>query len=433
MQHSKAIVAVGAISFTALLLTLANTSWPYGSYKSLRSPFRGSLRPEATRWSDFAYVQYVTNVPYLCNSVMLFESLHRLGSQADRLLMYPEEMDLSPETVEGYLLVKAQDEYNAILEPIKIQQRPSADATWAESFTKLLAFNQTQYKRVLHLDSDATVLQSMDDLFLMPDAAVAMPRAYWLGFEERVLSSQLMLVEPSNHEFSRVLKTMQAGGRGDYDMEIVNTLYKDKALILPHRPYDLLTGEFSAEPDADHQNYLGDEEEKWNPDVVLEEAKYLHFSDWPMPKPWIKAKDHTVEEKKPKCAPDSAINQTLNCRNQKLWLNFYDDFQRRRKIRCDTYVIGSEEVNERSKANGYATRRFRRCWLSYQDEELFTGETTFLKFQACGVAAGDGLVGPQKLYTRADCTCVKETSTATKQDVDEEFEIRDGRELKDSG
>lgn len=31
--------------------------------------------------------------------------------------------------------------------------------TWAESYTKLLAFNQTQYARVLSLDSDATLFQ----------------------------------------------------------------------------------------------------------------------------------------------------------------------------------------------------------------------------------------------------------------------------------
>lgn len=30
---------------------------------------------------------------------------------------------------------------------------------WSKSYTKLLAFNLTDYDRVLHLDSDATVLQ----------------------------------------------------------------------------------------------------------------------------------------------------------------------------------------------------------------------------------------------------------------------------------
>jgi hypothetical protein len=38
---------------------------------------------ERLNWSDFAYTQYVTNTNYLCNSVMLFESLHRLKSKAD--------------------------------------------------------------------------------------------------------------------------------------------------------------------------------------------------------------------------------------------------------------------------------------------------------------------------------------------------------------
>lgn len=36
----------------------------------------------------------------------------------------------------------------------------TADWTWFESYTKLLAFGQTQYARVLVLDSDATLLQA---------------------------------------------------------------------------------------------------------------------------------------------------------------------------------------------------------------------------------------------------------------------------------
>lgn len=32
-------------------------------------------------WLDFAYTQYVTNSNYLCNSVMMFEALDRLGRQ----------------------------------------------------------------------------------------------------------------------------------------------------------------------------------------------------------------------------------------------------------------------------------------------------------------------------------------------------------------
>lgn len=153
--------------------------------------------------------------------------------------------------------------------------------TWAESYTKFLAFNQTDYRRVLHLDSDSTVLQSMDELFLLEPAWIAMPRAYWLGFENRILSSQLLLVQPSEYEFNRLMNATDNAGDNDYDMDILNTLYQDSAMILPHKGYDLLTLEFGYD---EHQKYLQDSQQQWDPDAVMKETKYLHFSDWPLPK-----------------------------------------------------------------------------------------------------------------------------------------------------
>ncbi|KAM0232542.1 hypothetical protein ACHAPO_007699 [Fusarium lateritium] len=259
-------------------------------------------------WSRFAYIQYVTNEDYLCNSVMIFEQLHRLGSKADRLLMYPKEM-LEPDATYsskrgGQLLIRARDEYNVTLQPIEIQHRDGQDETWADSFTKLLAFNQTQYHRVLSLDSDSMVLQHMDELFQLPPCPVAMPRAYWLYNEnppKRILSSQVMLIEPDDVEFERIVQKMNSIGPNDYDMEIVNSLYLDSALILPHRKYDMLTAEFR---NKDHTAYLGSEREKWDPTLVLSEAKFVHFSDWPVPKPWI----HDVETRlknQPDCPEDN--------------------------------------------------------------------------------------------------------------------------------
>ena len=78
-------------------------------------------------WSQFAYVQYVTNLPYLCNSVMLFESLHRLGCRPDRLMMYPSGFSLEDDSTEARLLRKARDEYKVILKPIEVQRRTSHD------------------------------------------------------------------------------------------------------------------------------------------------------------------------------------------------------------------------------------------------------------------------------------------------------------------
>lgn len=74
--------------------------------------------------------------------------------------MYPENwaMDTELEATTWNLLSKAEEKYGVKLQPVTLQTL-AGEPTWADSLTKLLAFNQTQYKRVLSLDSDSTVLK----------------------------------------------------------------------------------------------------------------------------------------------------------------------------------------------------------------------------------------------------------------------------------
>ncbi|KAG9647663.1 glycosyltransferase family 8 protein, partial [Aureobasidium melanogenum] len=276
-------------------------------------------------WSKFAYAQYVTEKNYLCNSLMIFETLQRLGSKAERLMMYPEQWSLESDSLESVLLRKARDDYYVKLVPIHVQHF-SGEATWGDSFTKLLAFNQTQYERVISLDSDANVLQHMDELFFLPKVPVAMPRAYWL---ENTLSSQLVVIEPSKQEFERILDTFEHRENTDFDMEIVNNLYGQDCLILPHRPYDLLTGEFRSK---EHHKYLGSTTEVWNPRQVLQEAKFLHFSDWPYPKPWITGAESVRLQIQPAC--HNTTSEQDDCTDREIWNEIYNEFKERRKRVC---------------------------------------------------------------------------------------------------
>ncbi|KAL2836688.1 glycosyltransferase family 8 protein [Aspergillus pseudoustus] len=332
------ILIVGA----ALLRLQTRALGPINIPENVHPPPIQTIDP--VDWSSFAYTQYVTNAAYLCNSVMLFETLHRFNSKADRLMMYPKSFsaDEQDSSSESRLLRKARDEYGVKLMPIEVQSRVSGDPTWAESYTKLLAFNQTQYKRVLSLDSDATILQPMDELFLLPPCPVAMPRAYWLNTDDRTLSSQLMLIQPSKFEFDRIMAAISNAGSSDYDMEIVNNLYKGSALVLPHRRYDLLTGEFRSKS---HSAYLGNDSEVWDPEKILKEAKYLHFSDWPVPKPWLSASPSTVQEEQPTCDMNPATGQEDDCRARDLWLQFYADFATRRENVCGMSVARNVRRN----------------------------------------------------------------------------------------
>ena len=114
--RSMFIIFSAAFGFMTLSRLQTNlTPGDSGSYP-------GGLSTKQIDWSRFAYTQYATDRSYLCNSLMLFEALHRLGSKADRLLMYPSGFLLSEKdsSLEARLLRFARDEYDVKLKPVDV-------------------------------------------------------------------------------------------------------------------------------------------------------------------------------------------------------------------------------------------------------------------------------------------------------------------------
>jgi len=108
-----------------------------------------------------------------------------------------------------------------------------------------------------------------------------MPLAYWKVKEKGVFTSALILIQPSAAAFDRTMHAISTANSSTFDMEIMNNMYKETTLTIPHRPYILLTGEFRSNT---HEAYLGNSGETWDAEKVFKETKYLHFSDWPVPK-----------------------------------------------------------------------------------------------------------------------------------------------------
>ena len=249
-------------------------------------------------------------------------------------MMYPQEWELSAHAAkdtssETALLIQARDVWNVSMMPIQVKTfKNEQDPTWQDSYTKLLAFNQTQYKRVISIDSDGTILDNMDELFLLPSAPVAMPRAYWMP-EKFFLSSQLIVIEPSQAEWTRVEDAMDHHQGHDYDMDILNKLYAKSSTVIPHRKYDILSGEFH---NTEHENYLGSPVEKWDARNALKEAKFVHFSDWPMPKPWLEPQEGMVEKYQPECR--MVRPELQDCSDREVWLHLREDFSQRRERVC---------------------------------------------------------------------------------------------------
>lgn len=324
------------------------------------------LNYDAIDWSRYAYTQYATDEAYLCNSVMVFEALHRLGSKADRILFYPDDWDTiihHQNDRVSQLLNLARDRYKVQLEPIKLdsihQYHQSEDySTWDNSINKLWAFRETSYNRILQIDSDVMVLQNLDELFFLPSAQVAMPRAYWNYPDNQKLTSLLVLLEPSYMEWKALMEKVQGVEAGQlntgtddmtrelYDMELLNDRYGGSALVLPHRQYGLVTGEFRTK---DHRNFLGNEHETWNPDKALAEAKVVHFSDWPLPKPWIMWPTGQLAKMQPKCDNKPGTAEESGCRDREVWKQLYEDFRLKRKDVCKLLSYPAPEWPPRPK------------------------------------------------------------------------------------
>ena len=196
-----------------------------------------------------------------------------------------------------------------------------------------MAFSLAKYDRVIALDSDITLLSSLDELFALPPTPIAMPRAYWYESHPLPLTSLVMVIEPNVEEFER-FKSVVSGGNNlvpvnahKFDMELVNDRFGDSAMVLPHRQYALLTGEFRQH---NHSAFFGNTFEAWDAEKVFKEAKLVHFSDWPLPKPWIMWPAAGLAEMQPDCGG----SHEGTCAERKIWKHLYDDFRQRRKDIC---------------------------------------------------------------------------------------------------
>lgn len=229
------------------------------------------------------------------------------------------------------------EEYpHIVLHPIEVLSTKKGDATWKNSLTKLHAFGITDYTRVLAFDSDSLVLNNMDHYFLAPMATIAVPRAYWLtgtdnNIGHQILGSHVMLLEPSKGLYKRVVD--EALSSGDFDMEIINHMFNTSAMILPHRRLALLTGEFR---NKDHTKYLApDVDDEWNAMGEVSRSVLVHFSDWPLPKPWRQRTTAQWEAALPECPEDDKeMPDRPRCADRVMWSGFYTDYDMEKEHHC---------------------------------------------------------------------------------------------------
>lgn len=186
----------------------------------------------AVEQDPFAYVFYATDDQYACSALVNAIHLRTTLSTAHPIYLLATS-SVSKEYIDRF----TAHGFNVIISSAPPLQ--TMMDYYDGSLLKLMAFGLYEYvphlRRVIIMDSDQLILKNLDHLFNLPSVTLAAPRAYWLGNESQIqpLTSALMVIEQSPETWAIVEEGLRTIGPRIYDMDLVQALFGNTALVLP--------------------------------------------------------------------------------------------------------------------------------------------------------------------------------------------------------
>lgn len=179
--------------------------------------------------SPYAYVFYATEAEYACSVLINIDRLNNVFHTKHRIIVLVKPI-ISSEYLTRFT---AQ---NATVIPYEPPPLYDDDVPYyADVLLKLVGFRLHQYipslRRVLILDSDQIILQSLDHVFLLPAVDLAAPRAYWQG--SFGFTSAFLLVSLSDRLWGRMELALQTIKHDTFDMDLLNKMFGETTMVLP--------------------------------------------------------------------------------------------------------------------------------------------------------------------------------------------------------
>ncbi|CAG9467106.1 unnamed protein product [Pedinophyceae sp. YPF-701] len=217
----------------------------------------GLAPPRLDPSKKYAYVYYGTDATYFCAAVVSATRMRELVSPSvDIAILVPtHRAPMFRDVIDR----AAEDGFTIIEVPRFVQPSGVHAGYYADAFTKLRVFQLKQYDRVIFLDADSIPMNNPDNLFFLPPAMLAIPRASWQN--QISVTTALMVIQPSDVAWERVtmwIADRLGWGNGDYnemkrvtgdcdtndswgahmlpediyDMDLVNMAFRDDMTIL---------------------------------------------------------------------------------------------------------------------------------------------------------------------------------------------------------
>lgn len=271
-------------------------------------------------------MQYATDRQYLCNALINVKRLIGLDTTCELVVLVPARFFRArPQSPVSKLLasLKERNVVLASLSHTSLITTGAEGAMYVDSLQKLSVLGMQGYDVVVYFDNDGLVLRNLDDLASqMPrHVELAVPRAYYT--ESNGVSSAFMVIRPSEKLARLAREITRERSVGDYDMEVINQMVQREDVVsleLPYSKYLLLTGIF-----RDHTQF--DKTSEWDARKVIEQASYIHFSDSPIPKPWVDDRGAQLRQHGPRC-------QGTDCENVVVWKEVYRQFRDEMRASC---------------------------------------------------------------------------------------------------
>ncbi|KAK9362590.1 nucleotide-diphospho-sugar transferase [Lipomyces starkeyi] len=268
---------------------------------------------------DKAYLTLLLTDSYLPGALALAKALRSSGTiHTLAILIVPDA--LSPSTVAAVEVV-----YDDVIRVPAIAN-PAPGNLFAlgrpdlyQSFTKILAWNQTQYKRIVYLDADTLPLTNIDDLFDSDGSIAACPDAGWPD----VFNSGVIVLTPSHSDFLGLYALADSGESFDGgDQGLLNAYFGFSWSRLPFL--------YNVTPTTGYQ--YAPAFHKFSRDV-----KIVHFIG--TPKPWQQGKPSAPESI---AVPEwyGATACDINNRLLRQWWDMYDT------VEATEYVVDEPIVSE---------------------------------------------------------------------------------------
>lgn len=155
--------------------------------------------------AKYAYMTVLTNDYYLNGTVALKRCLDDVNSRFPLFVLIPKGRSDLGKLLDDYDISYIEDELIDISFEIENSDKYRY---WGQTFFKLVIMRQTQWDKIVMLDSDLLINENIDSLFEMPHMSAVVSGGY-LHHEYKKLNSGVIVIEPSDEEYQRLLQGIE--------------------------------------------------------------------------------------------------------------------------------------------------------------------------------------------------------------------------------